>query len=308
MSMPAINKDGAKPHPYSKLKFRMDRYVTPFLMVSPALIFTALLIFFPIIYAVLLSLTKWTAGGGVAGFVGLKNFEQMFKDPIFWIALWNTIKLFIGCLIFETIIGIYLGILLNKEVRGQKIIQALILIPSIIASVAIGMMWIQIFDPTLGMANYFIKSLGLKPLVWLGDPKTVLISLGIIDIWEWSPFMALIITGGMKALPTEPFEAAQIDGASWWQTLFYITLPLLRPVIMVAILLRSVDLIRFFDTVYIMTQGGPNNASTTLNVYSYQQGFNYLNMSYGSALMIFLFVLVMLLSFVITKFRRRITE
>lgn len=118
--------------------------------------------------------------------------------------------------------------------------------------------------------------------------------------------MALIVTGGMRALPTEPFEAARIDGASWWQTFRYVTLPLLRPVIMVAILLRSVDLIRFFDTIYIMTKGGPADASTTLNVYSYLQGFSYMDMSYGSAVMLFLLVLVMAFSTVISALRKRV--
>ncbi|CEP69405.1 MetI-like domain [Moorella glycerini] len=295
--------DGALPHPHPSNMWK--EIWTPFFMVTPAALFTLIMILFPIGYAVFLSLTKWTPGGGVTEFVGLSNFTRMLRDEVFWLALQVTIKLFIICLFFETLIGTYLGILLSRDIPGQKIFQALILVPSIIASVAIGMMWIQIYDPTLGAANYLLKLVGLKPLAWLGDPKTVLPSLAIIDIWEWTPFMALIVTGGMRALPTEPFEAALIDGATKWQTLIHITLPLLRPVIVVAMLLRSVDLIRFFDTIYIMTKGGPNNASTTLNVYSYLQGFNYMDMSYGSAIMLFLLLLVMAFSLVFSALRRR---
>jgi len=271
----------------------------------PAGLFTLTMILFPIGYAVFLSFTKWTPGEGITEYVGFKNFIRMFHDKIFWLAFRVTIELFITCLLFETVIGVYLGILLSRDVPGQKIFQALILLPSIIASVAIGMMWILIYDPTLGIANYFLRLLGIRPLAWLGDPKIVVPALAIVDIWEWTPFVALIVTGGMRVLPTEPFEAALIDGANKWQMLMHVILPLLRPVIVVAMLLRSVDLIRFFDTVYIMTKGGPNNASTTLNVYSYLQGFNYMDMSYGSAIMLFLVVLVMFLSLIMSALRRR---
>jgi len=310
--MSITGKDGAlQPHPSPPRNDTenfwglLKKFRVPIMMVSPAAIFTVIMILFPILYSAYLSLVKWTPGSEDAPFVGLANYIRMFQDPTFWLALGITLKLFLVCLFFETIIGIYLGILLSREVPGQKIFQALILLPSIIASVAIGMMWILIYDPTLGVANYFLKSFGLKQLVWLADPDMVLAAIAIIDIWEWSPFMALIITGGMRALPTDPFEAAVIDGASRWQIFKYVTLPLLRPVIMVAILLRSVDLIRFFDTIYIMTKGGPNDASTTLNVYSYLQGFSYMDMSYGSAIMLFLLALVMLFSLIISALRRK---
>lgn len=304
MSGPVVKGGGVLPHPRLRKAKSNDR-VTAFLMVSPAIVFTLAMIMFPIGYAIFLSLTKWVPGSSATQFVGLSNFRRMLGDHVFWSSFRVTMILFVACLFLETIIGIYLGILLSKDLPGQKVIQAVILIPSIIASVAIGMMWIQILDPTLGFANYLLRIFGIKPLAWLGNPNTVLPSLIIIDVWQWSPFMALIITGGMRALPSEPFEAALIDGANKWQIFRFVTLPLLRPVIMVAILLRSVDLVRFFDTVYIMTQGGPNNASTTLNVYSYLQGFNYMDMSYGSAIMLFLLLLVMLISLVITKLRRR---
>jgi multiple sugar transport system permease protein len=307
MSIKFMRDRSAYPSQNQNKKGFLKEYYTPFFMVTPAALFILSMILFPVIYSIVLSVVKWTPGDGIIQFVGLENFFRMFQDDIFWKSFKNTIFLFIVCLIFETVIGIYLGNLLSKEVPGQKLFQALILLPSIIASVAVGMMWIIIYDPTLGIANFFLKTLGFKPLAWLGDPKIVLISLAIIDIWQWTPFMALIITGGMRALPTDPFEAAEIDGASKWQTFIYITLPLLRPVIVVAMLLRTVDLIRFFDTVYIMTKGGPNYASSTLNVYSYLQGFNYMDMSYGSAIMIFLLMLVMFVSYLFTLVRRRVS-
>ncbi|KLU60560.1 trehalose transport system permease protein SugA [Peptococcaceae bacterium CEB3] len=304
MSAPSIKGGGVASYPRLR-KVKRDDRITGFLMVSPAVVFTLAMIIFPIGYAVFLSVTKWAPGSSAIHFVGLNNFGRMLSDHVFWSSFRVTMILFVACLLIETIIGIYLGIFLSKDIPGQKVLQAVILIPSIIASVAIGMMWIQILDPTLGFANYLLSVVGLKPLAWLANPDTVLQSLIIIDVWQWSPFMALIITGGMRTLPSEPFEAAVIDGASKWQIFRFVTLPLLRPVVMVAVLLRSVDLVRFFDTVYIMTQGGPNNASMTLNVYSYLQGFNYMDMSYGSAIMLFLLLLVMLISLVITKLRGR---
>lgn len=308
----AEGRGGVFPHPAPHQSYDIQpagmirHFLTPVIMVAPAAIFTLAMILFPILYSIYLSLVKWTPGAEDNPFVGLSNYIRMFNDPVFWLALSITLKLFLVCLFFETVIGIYLGILLSKDIPGQKFLQALILLPSIIASVAIGMMWILIYDPTLGVATYFLKSVGLKPVLWLADPDIVINAIAIIDVWEWTPFMALIVTGGIRALPNEPFEAALIDGASRWQTFKYVTLPLLRPVIMVAILLRSVDLIRFFDTVYIMTKGGPNDASTTLNVYSYLQGFSYMDMSYGSAVMLFLLALVMGFSIIISALRRKV--
>jgi multiple sugar transport system permease protein len=160
-------------------------------------------------------------------------------------------------------------------------------------SVVVGMMWLVILDPSLGAANFVLQSLGLPPSNWLASPWMVVPTIALIDTWQWTPFVALIVLGGLQVLPIEPYEAAAIDGARPWQTFWYLTVPLLRPSLLTAATLRSVDLLRFFDTIYITTQGGPSNASTTLNIYAFRIGFEFFDIGYASALMITLLTIVL---------------
>jgi multiple sugar transport system permease protein len=243
--------------------------------------------------------------GTNAGFVGLDNFARMAQSPEFWNSVRVTLVLFVVCLVVETVLGIALGYLMSIDVPGRKIFQGLMLIPAITASVAVALVWMLIYDPTLGAANQILTAVGLDPVVWLGDPDIALWSIALVDIWQWTPFMALIIAAGIRSLPTEPFEAASIDGASGWRKALHVGLPLLTPVISVAMLLRTVDLVRFFDTVYIMTQGGPVNSTNTLNVYGYRAAFIDQQTSYAAALQLSLLLLVVVMAGAFTLWRRR---
>lgn len=275
-------------------------------LLLPAIVLTGALVIFPIGYAVVLSLTRWTPSGSLGGFAGLSHYSQMlFHDGLFWQSLRITLMLFACCLVAQTILGLALGYLLSIDVPGRAVFQAVILVPSIIASVAVGLMWLLIYDPTLGPADWLLSGVGLGHPAWLSNPHTVVWAFVLLDTWEWTPFMALIFAAGIRSLPHEPLEAARVDGAGAWRTAWRVGLPLLRPIIIVAVLLRSVDLIRFFDTIYVMTQGGPVNLSTTLNIYGYRAGFTNLNMSYAATLQIALLVLVALVAGGITWYRRR---
>lgn len=284
----------------------MDRFA-PWVMMLPSVVFTVMLIGFPLIYVVYLIFTKWAAGASFWGlpFVGFDNIKATFMDTMFWKSTAITLKISGISIFFEVILGVYLGILLSKNVRGIKVLRVLFFFPAIIPSVAAGMVWVQLFEPTLGLVNYVLSLFGLPPGTWLNDPESVIYSLSIVDIWQWTPFIALIVLGGIQALPEEPYEAAYIDGASKTQSLIYITLPMLRQTILVALMLRTVDMLRIFDTIYVMTQGGPINASTSLNIYGYQTGFLYTNMGQASTMMVFLLLMVMLFSFLLTSLRKR---
>lgn len=284
----------------------LDR-LAPWVMVLPSVVFTVLLIGFPLVYVVYLMFTKWTPGSSFWGlpFVGFENIIATFKDALFWKSTWITLKISGISLFFEVILGTYLGILLSKAVRGIKVLRVLFFFPAIVPSVAAGMVWVQLFEPSLGFLNYVLESLNLPTGTWLNDPGSVIWALSIVDIWQWTPFIALIVLGGVQALPEEPYEAAYIDGASKFQTLLYITLPMLRQTIMIALMLRSVDMLRIFDTIYVMTQGGPINSSTSLNIYAYQQGFLYTNMGQASTMMLILLFIVMFFSFLLTRWRKR---
>lgn len=274
------------------------------LLSGPALIAAAALILFPIGYAVVLSFSKWSDSNGLSG-TTLANYITMLHDGLFWHALLVTAQMYFVGIAAQTILGIGLGYLLSRDVPGHRVMQALIIIPSLTAPAAIGLSWLLMYDPSLGVVNYILHAVGIHGINWLADPQVVVWSLIIVETWQWTPFMGLIISAGIRALPKEPFEAAAVDGASGIQSAFRVGLPLLRPVIMVAVLLRSVDLIRYFDTGYIMTQGGPVNASTTLNIYGYRKGFEQFDLSYASALQVTLLVLVVIAALGLTWLRRR---
>ncbi|WP_167133110.1 carbohydrate ABC transporter permease [Paramicrobacterium chengjingii] len=282
------------------------RGTLPFII--PALVATVGLVLIPVLYTVWLSLTDQDIAGNNSGFVGFNNFVLMFQNSEFWYSLFVTLQLFIVCLVVETILGLGLGYLLSRDVPGRAIFQGLLLIPAITASVAVALVWMLIYDPTLGAANQILQAIGLDPVVWLGSREMAPWSIAIVDIWQWTPFMALIISAGIRSLPSEPFEAASIDGAGPIKKAFFVGLPLLRSVLLVAMLLRTVDLIRFFDTIYIMTQGGPVNATNTLNVYGYRAAFIDQEPSYAAALQLSLFVLVILIAAIFTVVRKRSTD
>lgn len=274
-------------------------------LIWPALIVTVALVFLPIGYTVWLSLSSQGIDGTNSGFVGLENFQRMFADAEFWNAVRVTLFMFVVCLVAETVLGLGLGYLLSRDVPGRAVFQGLMLIPAITASVAVALVWLLIYDPTLGAANQLLQAIGIDPVVWLGSREMAPWSIALVDIWQWTPFMALIISAGIRSLPSEPFEAAAIDGASVLQKGLFVGLPLLRSVITVAMLLRTVDLVRFFDTIYIMTQGGPVNATNTLNVYGYRAAFIEQEASYAAALQLSLFVLVILIAFIFAWLRRK---
>lgn len=273
-------------------------------LAMPAIIFSTLLVAVPIVWTFVLSVKSSRPGGG---FIGGANFEAMFQDPLFWGSLRITLFFFIVCLIIETILGLGLGYLLSLDVQGRKIFQGAMLIPAITASVAVGLLWLLLYDPSLGAINQLLMKVGLSPVVWLGDPAIAPWAIVIVDIWQWTPFMALIIAAGIRSLPEEPFEAAALDGATGWKKAIHVGLPLLAPVLTVAMLLRTVDLMRFFDTIYVMTQGGPVNSTNALNVYGYRTAFVNQDPGYASALQITLFLIVIIVAGLFTAARRRFT-
>ncbi|MHB8620435.1 MAG: carbohydrate ABC transporter permease [Chloroflexota bacterium] len=274
-------------------------------MMGPAALLTLGLIALPLLFAVYMAVHTFSLKSITGGrFIGLENLGRAYGDPAFRSAALVTIWLFVVSLAVEVVLGTYLGLLLGRQLRGMRLLRVLALFPSVVPSVAAGMMWLLMYDPTLGLLNYLLGLVHAGPSLWLAGPSTVLPSLALVDVWQWTPFIAIIVVGGIQAVPEEPYEAARIDGASNFDILRYITLPLLRPTIVVAAMLRSVDLLRIFDTIYVMTQGGPGNASASLNIFAYQQGFLYANQGYASALMLLLLGLVAVVTLGLSRARR----
>ena len=275
------------------------------LLSVPAVIFTIALIAFPLAYTVWMSLHEFSFGGTPRMNYG-HNYVQMVEDAEFWNGMKITLILYVLSLAMQLVLGTYVAILLHTSKKLSGLVRTLMISPFVLPPVVVGMMWLVVLDPSIGAANYILTGLGLPRSDWLASPQWVIPTIALIDTWQWTPFVALIVLGGLQSLPPNVYEAAQIDGASRWKTFWRITLPLLLPTIVTAAILRSVDLLRFFDIIYITTQGGPGNASNTLNIYGFRKGFEFFEIGYASALMITLSAIVLGAVVVLTRARERV--
>ena len=272
---------------------------------TPAVIFTLALIAFPFAYTIWLSLHEFSFGGSATLNYG-QNYLLMLQDGEFWNGLKITLVLYVLSLVLQLVLGTYVALLLHSSKKLSGIVRTLMISPFVLPPVVVGMMWLVVLDPSIGAANWLLESVGLPRSDWLASPQWVIPTVAFIDTWQWTPYVALIVLGGLQSLPPNVYEAAQIDGASRWKTFWRITLPLLLPTIVTAAILRSVDLLRFFDIIYITTQGGPGNASNTLNIYGFRKGFEFFEIGYASALMITLSTLVLGAVVVLTQARKRV--
>ena len=292
-------------HPRSFL----DRYFA-WIMPTPAVIVLLLLMVFPIAYTVYLSFTKWSPTSlGTPDFIGLGNYlDLILDDERFRNALWRTIWFTVVAVGVQCVLGVGLALIFNREFTGRGVFRTIFLMPMVATPVAIALVWMFILDINNGVLNYFLDLIAGTRVAWLSDRSIVLWSMILVDTWQWTPFIMLISLAGLSALPTEPYEAAMIDGASAVQLFWYLTLPMLRPTLMVALMFRSIDALKTFDIIYVITQGGPAYASETLNLYGYSQGFLYFNMGYASALLVLYFMLVLGVSFLFIRLRRTASE
>lgn len=275
-------------------------------MIAPAIIFALALIVFPFGYAVWLSLQDYRFGEP-ASFIGFGNYARLAVDPEFWNGFRLTLILYFLSLFLQLVFGTVLGLLVHHTERLRGVVRTVMMSPFMLPPVVVGMMSIVILDPGLGAANYLLKSVGLPTSDFFASTNYVIFTIAAVDSWQWTPFVALIVLGGLQSISPRVEEAAEIDGAHGWRKLVYITLPLLGPALVTAAVLRSVDLLRFFDIIYITTEGGPGYASTTLNILAYQRGFKFFEIGYASALMITLSTIVLGSVLVFTWMRRKVT-
>ena len=283
----------------------VDRYAR-YLLPLPAIAAIGLLMVFPMLYTLYLSLHEWSPSALTApSFVGLDNYARvLLRDDRFWPAFWRTLAFTGAGLVVQLVLGLAIAVLLNQEFPGRSLARTLFLLPMVATPVAVALIWTLIFNPTLGILNYFVGRLGIPPQLWINNADSVLPSLVLVDTWEWTPMIALICLAGLAVLPAEPYEAARIDGATAWQSFWYLTLPLLRPTILVALLFRAIDALKTFDLIYVMTEGGPGFSSETLNIYLFQTSFRYLHMGYSSSLLVIFFALVLGVCLALIKVRR----
>ncbi|WP_369369786.1 carbohydrate ABC transporter permease [Promicromonospora sp. Populi] len=277
-------------------------------LLAPALGFVGLMIVFPLVFTINLSLTD--AFGAVnAGnaYVGLQNFADALTDTRrFWPAVGRTVVFTLGAVVLETILGLALAMLMRKAFRGMEIVRTILMVPLLATPVAIGILWMLILDPTNGIANHLLGFVGIPPQEFLGSVSQSLPTLMLIDVWQWTPMMTVLLLAGLTTLPEEPEEAARVDGASGWQRFVYIILPMLRTTILTALVLRGVDALKTFDLIYATKGpgGGSDFEAETLNVYAYGLTFDYQEYGLASAVL----VLFTLFIVAIVVFLRRRTE
>lgn len=272
----------------------------------PAVLFVAVMMVFPVGYTLWLSFHEWDMSNVTPPYwVALENYKSLFADELFRESVWLTFYFTLVAVCVETVLGVLLALLMNQHFVGKGLVKTLFLLPMVATPVAVGLVWVLIYEPNIGIANLFLRALGLPPQEWLASPESVMPSLILIDVWEWTPMVALIVLAGLVSLPKDPYEAAIVDGASKWQVFWHITLPLLKPTIFSAVLLRLIDALKTFDIIYATTQGGPGTSSQTLNIYGYVLGFQYFKIGQASALLMIFFAIVLALSVLLIVFRKK---
>ncbi len=275
-----------------KLTKRLDKIM----LVLPAAIFLILFSIYPLLFSFRLIFYKWFLNKpNPPSFVGLNNIQNVLMDARFWNSFKVTVTILIVAVAIETLAGLFLSLLFRDRVYGKRIIISLLMIPIMISPMVIGIIWRFILNPEIGIANYILKLFGLQPLVWLGDIKYALPSIILIDIWQWTPFMFIIFLSGMQGISLSLYEAAEVDGASELDLIRYITIPMLKPIMYIAILIRSIDSFKMFDLVYILTRGGPVNSTETASLYIYKTGFNFFNMGKASTMSYILLIIMTIL-------------
>jgi multiple sugar transport system permease protein len=239
----------------------------------------------------------------VKTFIGFNNYINIFKDEFFLHSLWVTLIYVCVAIVCELGIGLLVASRLNKIEKGRLLFITIFLIPMIMSPVVVALFWRAWAAPGFGLIEYFLKLLKLSSLApqegFTGNARTALPMIIFVDIWEWTPFMLLILYSGLQSLPKDPFEAIAIDGATNWQTFFYLTLPMLRPVILVALLFRTIDAYRAFDVIWIMTHGGPGRITENVSVFTYKTAFRDWNVGYSATSGVIMLIGALVISFIL---------
>ncbi|SFL99766.1 carbohydrate ABC transporter membrane protein 1, CUT1 family (TC 3.A.1.1.-) [Paenibacillus sp. 1_12] len=269
----------------------------PYLMIAPAMLGILTFVIYPIAYLIYLSFYKYNLmNKSKSKFIGLENFEQIFTRGDFYKALMNTFTYTIGVVVLTLLISLLMAIWLNKKIRLNAIVQAGMFTPHIVSIVSVSLVWLWLMEPNQGLLNFALRSMGLPTSQWLQSSDTALISVIIVSVWQGVGYYTLIIVAALQSIPPTMYEAAALDNASRWKVFTKITLPLISPQLFFILIIMTIGSFKVFDTVKIMTGGGPNNATNTLVYYIY--GFRTTSIGYSAATGVVLLVIIGLLTFV----------
>lgn len=277
------------------------------LLVSPVVLYLLAFSLFPLLYSLAISFFRWDQVQSTFHFIGLQNFQELFADPVFWQASGNTAILVVAGVAIQLFVGTALAIFFDLQLRGAWFVRGVLILPMLLTPVVVGLMWRAMLNPDWGMVNYVLGELGLPEPLWLGDPSLALFTLVLVDSWQWVPFIMVIVFARLQALPRDSYEAAAVDGASAWQTLWRVTMPLIAPAIVFAGIFRAIDAFRSFDVVFGLTFGGPGRLTTTLSFWAWENGLRFDRYGFSSAIsyvMVVVAIVMITLLFRYLKVRR----
>lgn len=272
-----------------------------YIFLLPALLYLLVLGLFPLLLSLRLVFSSWQAGSRDITFIGFRNITNLLTDERFWDAFRQTLTYVAGAAGVELLLGSLVALALQAATRGRAVLRLAFALPMLLPPIAVSFTWKMLFDYNRGPLNFFLESLGLPPVAWLAGQNSALISLIITDVWQWTPFIALALLAALESLPTDLYEAATVDGASGWDLLRHITLPLLQPYLVAIVLLRAIDAFKVFDTIYILTGGGPGTATELLTFYAYVAGFRPFNLGFTSTIA---WAMVIIMSVIFTLYVR----
>ena len=272
----------------------------PYLLIAPAIAVLLALSIYPLIYSITVSLQQETASGVVWT---LAHFKRLATDNFFRTAMAHTFVYAFAALTCEFLLGLGLALLLNQQIRRRGLFRASLLVPMMLPTVVVGVVWRLMLNPNFGAINGTLRQFGIntESLTWTASPRLAFVAVIAVDVWQWTPFVFLVLLAGLQAIPQEPYEAALIDGSSRWQTFRHVTLPLLKPAILIVLLLRTMDLLRVFDQIFILTEGGPGFATEMISLYIYRTAFRFFDFGYAAAMSFVLLALTNIVSVVYLK-------
>lgn len=277
-----------------KSKFLAKEARLGIFMISPAMLIIIGLMLYPLIYTLYLTVADYNVLTGVNnGFTGIEKYVRVLTDSDFWNAMGVTMYFVAGSLVLQTILGFIVALFLNIPFKGQKLLRAVMLAPWAVPTVVNAQLWNWILNASYGALNKLLLQIGLidEPIVWLGDPKLAMNVIILADTWKMLPLFVIMLLAGMSTIPESHYEAAKLEGAGFWFSFRKITFPLLKPMILVVLIMRTAQAMRVFDIVYMLTQGGPNSSTMTISYYTYYQTFGLFDFGYGSALAMIVTVL-----------------
>jgi multiple sugar transport system permease protein len=270
----------------------------PALYVGPAVLVMAAACLYPVLSAFQLAGYDWAMGTpwDSARWVGWANFASAFANPRVWSSLWTTLLFAAVCVAAEMVLGIALALALEKPVRGMALFRTLFILPMMIAPIAVGLAWRYMFDAQFGLVNAALVKVGMQPLTWLADPTLAFIAIVIADIWQWTPFVFIMMIAALAGVDGSVLEAARIDGARWWQQTFLVKLPMVMHVIAITLMMRLIDAFRVLEVIYVLTFGGPGDSTEILALHIYKTAFVGQQLGVAAAISILLLVVVAMLS------------